>query len=253
MSDSLLFFDAHIHVGQFRELYESPKELVAFLSSVGVSRFAVSSTTTCEENYRKVIDEFKQLLTIANDSCIPVLWVTPNMIRTWAVFSMFDKGIKWKCLKIHPKLHSTEWGNGSYNINFVASMASALRIPVLIHTGEIAGCYPFDFKEIISRRFDVTFILAHGRPITQTIDIMKEFPNVWCDTAFMPIENIGKLCEEKLSERVLWGTDYPISKYYYPQEDMKTYYLGLLQQLKSTINRDDYERITHQNFERLFG
>lgn len=246
-------FDAHIHIGQFYNKCLFPKKLVAYLDSIGVSRFAVSSTTTCEENYKKIIEEFNQLLNIADNRCIPVLWITPKMIRTWTAFSMFEQGINWKCLKIHPQLHPTEWGKGSANLNFVASMASVWRIPLLIHTGELAGCYPFEFDDVISRRFDVTFILAHGRPIGQTIEMMKKYPNVWCDTAFMPTENIVKLCKENLSERVLWGSDYPIPKYYYPDVDMKTYYLDLVQKLKNSVSQEDFEKITHKNFEKLFG
>lgn len=245
-------FDAHIHIGQFYNKCLFPKKLVAYLDSIGVSRFAVSSTTTCEENYKKIIEEFKQLLNIADNRCLPVLWITPRMISTRAVFSMFEQGIHWKCLKIHPQLHPTEWGKGSANLNFVASMALVWRIPLLIHTGEMAGCYPFEFDDIISRRSDVTFILAHGRPISQTVEMMKKYPNVWCDTAFMPTENIVKLCKENLSERVLWGSDYPIPKYYYPDMDMKTYYLDLVQKLKDSVSQECFEMITHKNFESLF-
>jgi len=81
---------------------------------------------------------------------------------------------------------------------------------------------------------------------------MKKHSNVWTDTAFMPIENIAKLCDEKLSNRILWGTDYPIPKYYYPDMDMRTYYTDLVQQLKDSTSQEDFEAITRQNFERLF-
>ena len=245
--------DSHCHIGQYFDINTTLSSLGLFLDSVSVERFAVSSTSTCEEEYKKVIEEFKQLLNNADNRCIPVLWITPKMVRTWTAFSMFDQGINWKCLKIHPQLHPTEWGKGSANLDFVASMASVWRIPLLIHTGEMAGCYPFEFDEIISRRSDVTFILAHGRPICQTIEMMKMYPNVWCDTAFMPTENIVKLCKENLSGRVLWGSDYPIPKYYYPDMDMKTYYLDLVQKLKNSVSQEDFEKITHKNFEKLFG
>jgi hypothetical protein len=99
----------------------------------------------------------------------------------------------------------------------------------------------------------VTFILAHGRPIGQTVEMMKKYPNVWCDTAFMPTENIVRLCMENLSERVLWGSDYPIPQYYYPDMDMKTYYLDLVKKLKNSVSQEDFEKITHKNFETLFG
>ncbi len=245
-------FDAHIHIGEFYNVCISPTRLIADLDSIDVLRFAVSSTTTCEEDYEKVIEEFKQLLKIAGGRCIPILWITPAMIRTWKVFSMFEQGIKWKCLKIHPQLHPTVWSKKSAYLELVASMASIMHIPLLIHTGEIAGCYPFEFNDIISRRFDVTFILAHGRPIGQTIEMMKKYPNVWCDTAFMPTENIVKLCNEKLSDRVLWGTDYPITRYFYPDIDIKDYYLNLIKELKDSVSHHDFEKITHINFEKLF-
>ena len=244
--------DAHIHVGQFRELYESPKELVEYLSSVGVSRFAVSSTTTCEENYTIVIKEFQELKTIAADNCIPVLWLTIQSLYNGGADILLNSDINWECIKIHPALSPHEWSKNTENIGIAIAIAKDLRVPILIHTGETEGCHPSCFENSIKKHPEVTFILAHGRPIGETLELMKKYSNVWADTAFMPIENIVKLCEEKLSERVLWGSDYPITKYYYPQADMKTYYIELIRQLKDTVNNEDFERITHENFDRLF-
>lgn len=251
--ENVKLFDTHIHVGQFRELYESPKELVEYLSSVGVSRFAVSSTTICEYDYDKVIYEMKELQTLCGNRLIPVLWILPEMLQDGGLNKLMDSKIHWRCLKIHPQLHPETWLPESKELRWVVSMASILQCPLLIHTGEMAGCYPHLYETVIEKNNNVTFILAHGRPIDETICLMEKYKNVWTDTAFMPIENICKLCEEKLSERVLWGSDYPITKYYYHQTDMKTYYLGLIKQLKETINNDDFERITHKNFETLFG
>ena len=248
-----MIIDSHIHFGQYYANYTTPTALLSFLDSVGVTRFAVSSTTTCEEDHNKVIEEFKELLSIAGDRCIPVLWITPAMISSWAVFSMFDKGIKWKCLKIHPQLHPTEWLEGSTYLRFVVSIAAVFDMPLLIHTGETTGCSPKLFEWIINVRPDVTFILAHGRPISQTIEMMKQYPNVWCDTAFMPTEEIVRLCNEGLSARVLWGSDYPITQYYYPHLGMNNYYQDLLQRLKDSVSQMDFHRITQLNFTKLFG
>lgn len=245
--------DSHIHIGQYYDIYTSPTDVLSFLNSVGVCSFAVSSTTTCEEDYKKVVCEFKMLLSIAKGMIVPILWVTPSMIHSGYFYSMFNQGIDWKCLKIHPQLAPEEWIDCSANLMYVASVASQKHLPLLIHTGEMYGCFPKDYNDIISQRKDVTFILAHGRPIKDTIDMMKEYPNVWVDTAFMPTDNIKKLCDENLSDRVLWGTDYPIPKHYYPDKDMKDYYLTLCQQLKETIKFEDFEKITCTNFKQLFG
>lgn len=245
--------DAHVHIGQFNDQYTSPTELKHFFDSVGVERFAASSTSTCEGNYEKVIAEIIELVKICGKRFLPVLWIMPPMLKDGGLFRMMDSGIRWRCLKIHPQLHPMAWLNDSHEMRWVVAMASVLQMPLLIHTGEMEGCYPKLYEKSIADFPNVTFILAHGRPINDTIELMKKYPNVWVDTAFMPLEHIRKLCDEKLSERVLWGTDYPIPKYYNPLGDMKTYYLGLIQQLKDTIKNDDFERITHKNYEKLFG
>ena len=244
--------DSHLHLGHYYDTYTAPASILSFLDSVGVRCSAASSTTTCEEDYHKVISEFKGLLSIAPERVAPVLWVTPKMIRSWSVFSMFDQGIEWKCLKIHPQLHPTEWLEGSPLMSLVAAIASIKGLPLLIHTGEMSGCYPCQHEWIIKARPDVTFILAHGRPIDQTIELMRTYSNVWCDTAFMPTENIVKLCKEGLTDRVLWGSDYPIPKYHYPGTDMKKYYLGLVNELQSRIDEKSFRKITEQNFSKIF-
>ena len=248
-----MLFDAHTHVGQFYDLYTSPSELKHFLDSVGVERFATSSTTICAGDYEKVMDEIKELVAICDNRFLPVLWITPPMLKDGGLFKMMDSGISWQCLKIHPQLHPMAWQGDSHEMKWVVSMASVLQMPLLIHTGEMPGCQPLLFEETISEFSNVTFILAHGRPIGETIELMKKYPNVWTDTAFMLTEQICQLCNEKLSDRVLWGTDYPISKFYYPNTDMKTYYLDLVQKLKDSICHEDFELITQRNFERLFG
>ena len=249
----MLLIDAHVHLGQFYGQYTSPVELKNFLDSVGVERFAASSTTICEGNYKKVIAEIIELVKICGKRFLPVLWIVPPMLKDGGLFRMMDSGIRWRCLKIHPQLHPMAWLNDSHEMKWVVSMASVLQMPLLIHTGEMKGCYPELYEKTIADFSNVIFILAHGRPINDTIELMKKHSNVWVDTAFMPIDHIHRLCDEKLSERVLWGTDYPIPKYYYPQNDMKTYYLGLIRQLKASVNNDDFELITYKNFEKLFG
>lgn len=248
-----MLFDSHIHFGQFHDIYTSPTELRAFLDSVGVERFAASSTTICESDYDKVIAETKDLADICGRRFLPVLWITPPMLNDGGLFKLMDSGIRWRCLKIHPQLHPTTWIDDSHEMKWVVSMASVLQIPLLIHTGEKEGCNPKLYEKPISDFPNVVFILAHGRPISDTIELMKKHSNVWCDTAFMPTGNIVKLCDEKMSNRVLWGSDYPIPKYYYPKKDMRTYYLDLVQKLKDSTSQEDFELITYKNFEKLFG
>ena len=245
--------DSHIHVGQYNDLYTSPSELKEFLDSVGVESFAVSSTTICNGDYRKVISELKELQTLCGDRMLPVLWIIPSMLRDGGVEMFIESGLVWKCIKIHPQLNPEIWVKNGMEMQTVMSMASTMRLPLLIHTGESDGCYASHYSDVVEQNPHVTFILAHGRPIDETIQLMTQNQNVWVDTAFMPMEHVGMLCYDGLADRILWGTDYPIPRYFYPDNNMIDYYLCLVEQLKTLVSNEDFKRITQMNFNRLFS
>ena len=245
-------FDSHIHFGQFYDICTTPKELLDYLNSVGVAAFAASSTSICEGDYDKVIAEMQELVEAGGSKIYPVFWVLPQMLEDGGLEKLMDSGINWKCVKIHPQLHPTKWLADERCIVSVCRFASTLLVPLLIHTGEMSGCYPKQFEHVIKRFPNLVFILAHGRPIEQTVSLMKACQNVWTDTAFMPINNVVRLCGEKLSDRVLWGTDYPIPKFFFKDLDMKTYYQDLLLELHNSVSESDYEKITKNNFQKLF-
>ena len=244
--------DAHIHVGQFYDIYTSPKQLVAFLDSVGIKCFAVSSTSICEGGYNKVLDEMCQLSELIGTRMVPVLWIIPNMFNDGGL-DLFEKsGIVWRCLKIHPQLHPTKWELGGESMKLLLQRARIHNLPVLIHTGDYDFCHAGLYSRLAKENPDVLFVLAHGRPIDETINVMKECNNVYTDTAFMPTENIVKLCEHGLVDRTLWGTDYPIPKYYYRKKNMKRYYDSILSSLRNNTKMSDFEKITSTNFCKLF-
>lgn len=239
--------DSHIHVGQFYDIYTSPTKLLRFMDSVGVGCFAVSSTTICEMNYRKVLREIKELIVVGGRRVIPVLWIVPAMIDDGGVHRFLDSGICWKCLKIHPQLNPDAWAPDSDNMERVIGLARRLGVPILIHTAMFPCCHAGLYKHTISVNSDITFILAHGRPIDETIDVLKSCPNAYTDTAFMPTEEIVKLCTAGLAERVLWGTDYPIPQYFFHDRDMKEYYHSLLESVRKGITQEQYLSIMSKN------
>ena len=247
-----MLIDSHIHVGQFYDMFFSPAELKNFLDSVGVESFAASSTSICEGKYNNVLAEIKGLRKLCCNRFFPVLWILPQMLNDGGLELFLNSGIQWRCLKIHPQLHPEAWLPDIKELGKVLSLANDLEVPFLIHTGEKEGCYPSLYEKAFSEHPNVTFILAHGRPIEETIEMMKEYPNVWCDTAFMPTENILKLCNEDFLNRVLWGSDYPIPRYYYPNIDMKEYYKNKLDSFKSNSTKEQFEQVTCVNAMKLF-
>ena len=235
--------DHHTHIGQFYDLYTSPSELMCVMDAVGVEHFASSSTSICEGNYGKVLAEMSELVRIAGNRVLPVLWVLPKILLDSGLQRFLDSCIPWKILKIHPQLHPLSWHCGDRNLQRVIQLAKRLQLPLLIHTGEFAGCYPSLFERAIRYNPSVTFILAHGRPLDETISLMQKYPNVLTDTAFMPVEHIAKLCHFGLAHRILWGTDVPIQRYYSRKEDIVVYYKKRLCELQDVVSNEHYEII----------
>lgn len=246
--------DAHMHVGQFYGDYFSPQWVVDKIDEIGIDNAVVSSTTTCEENYDKVLAEIQTLCKLGYGKVLPVLWLTPLMLKEQKVIDRFlHCGIGWRCVKIHGALHEGWFTTYSIAMKRTIQIAKRLGVPLLMHTGEYECCEAGYYEKVISAHKRQTFILAHSRPVVQTIEVMKSCPNAWCDTAFSLTEEIVQLVDAGLSDRILWGTDLPIPSHFYGSDmDYSEYYRHLLKDLQRRITSEDYTKITQDNFLRLF-
>ena len=242
--------DAHIHFGRFYDRYYKPDWVIKLLKQFGVNYFAISSTTTCSENYPKVKQEFESIR--HESGLLPVMWITPYSLEGNIAW-LLESDIKWKMLKIHPFLNKIEWKPNGSLFAEVLDIARELSLPLLIHTGHDECCRADLYEEAIKRNPDITFVLAHGRPIDSALDIAHRYDNAYVDTAFMPIEHIKRFVDSALSEKVLWGTDLCIPNYFDPDLDLCEYYNSRLHEVRSFCSDIQYEQITHENAQKLLN
>lgn len=246
--------DAHIHIGQFYDIYTSPEEIASFLYALNVDVVAISSTTTCEEKYDKVIEELRSFVKIFQGKAVPVLWVTPSLLKdASSLNAILLCGIPWKCIKVHPQLSPKEWDVRGENYHKVLNLARTLSLPVMIHTGVVDNCHPEQLQALFEYYNNHTFIMAHGRPLKETISVMKQCPNTYVDTAFMPTDDILSLIHEGFVKRILWGTDFPIIRFYERNINYFDYYNNTLIELKERTNFHNYQMITNTNMQTLYN
>ncbi len=239
--------DAHIHVGQFEDIYTSPQEVVAFMQQAGVEKYAVMSTTIWTENYDKVLHEMCELTDLAPNSALPILWLSPQMLLEGKFDMMLDSGIHWRALKVH--------GNHPWSLNGVnecANIAEELHLPLILHTGDFPHCEPNVYKEIIKSHPQVTFILAHCRPVAQAIKVMHECSNCYGDTAYTPFPDVQKLIEAGLDDRILFGTDYPLQKVHNPNGNLQEDYMQKIHDDWKVMSEEQWAKVAHLNFKRLY-
>lgn len=246
-----ILIDTHIHVGQFYDKYYSPSTIMSLMSNVNVQYYAVSSTTQCEEDYEKVLDEFNLLLNKDGKKVLPIMWVTPRGLEGNIAWYL-DSSIKWRCIKIHPELHPDEWTPKSGQIEEVINIAKEMNVPILIHTGN-KGCSVCNrFESFYTINPGIKFILAHGRPHLEAMRIAKKYDNIYVDSAFMPIEEITDFLKNGLENKILWGTDMCIPKHFFPNVNLEDYYISKLNNLRNHCSFKQFEKVTSKNASEVF-
>ena len=242
--------DAHFHVGQFYDIYTSPTDILHYMDAVNIERTAISSTTICDKNYGKALKEMNELVIIGDHRIVPVLWVTAAMLDSKELYRFLDSKIWWRAIKIH---RQTGWSNHfEEQIAPCLSLARELNVPIIFHTGEDFNCNAGNFENIIKQNPQQQFILAHSKPIIETQRLLHQYSNVLCDTSFQLSNNITQLVKIGLENRILWGSDYPIPKYFYRNADMIQYYLKEYHKLKRRLNEACFTKICFNNFQTIW-
>lgn len=212
-----MIIDNHAHVGWYRDGYHSPREIWMSELTAGVEEIAVSSTSTCAGQYGLVCKEMLELIELGGDKIHPILWVTPEIIKNNLFRTLLDRtDIRWQGIKLH-YIANPEWLECEKLVQILIEQTNELSLPVLLHTGEFKSCHAKAFEPLIQQYNNTKFILAHGRPIMETVELMEAYSNVFVDTAFMPIYNIMILIKHNLQERILFGTDIPINLTFWDQ------------------------------------
>lgn len=202
--------DNHVHIGWYTDGYHSPQEVWQAEQEAGIDEIVVSSTSTCAELYKLVIKEMRELIHMGGSRIHPLLWITPRMMKTWGIRYMLHSRIKWEGVKLHWQAHR-EWYYNRKLLHNALEVARSLQVPVLLHTGNFKECHAEVFFDVCKKYDSLDYVLAHGRPIHETIEVLSACRNVRVDTAFMPDEDVKLLCDNGFSERILFGTDAPIN------------------------------------------
>jgi len=179
-----------------------------------MDEIVVSSTSTCAERYKQVVREMRELKRLGGRCVHPLLWLTPRMLRTWGLKYMLRSGVEWEGVKMHWGAQR-EWFYNRRLRRVALDLVEQWQVPLVLHTGEGRECHAAVFEELVRERSSLTFILAHGRPLDESIALLERYENVWLDCAFMPRDDLQRLARLGLGGRVRFGTDAPINEVFF--------------------------------------
>lgn len=201
--------DAHIHVGQFRETYFSPKAVAEFLLGLGVTRCVASSTSAAIGRHEDAVRDIAELMKVSEMETAPLLWVTQELLQRHSTLEKPLKANPYRGIKLHP--YGNHWTDAG--LRRVLRIADDLGLPVLAHTGGNDESDAGRWLRLLERH-RCPVVLAHGRPCDETLRVLDAHECAYTDTAFMPIPDVRKLLKAGHSRRVLFGSDIPVDRYY---------------------------------------
>lgn len=252
-----MIFDSHIHFGQFEDRYYTPPQILRILGCAGITHFAYSSTSAVvTDDPAFMFEERLAMQELSRGRAKPVLWVTHSMLEKSKDLSLYMDGTSCGFSKCKPvcglKIHgvSESWDPCGRDLCRVFEIARERDIVVKFHTGERDQCYAGMYKHICQRFSDVRVILAHGRPLNQTMDVLRTCENVFVDTSFMPHEHLRTLLRAGFAERVLFGTDTPIPGRFL-KSSLTRYLRGRISTSKK-IACENWKKISWTNAQKLF-
>ena len=213
--------DSHVHIGQFYEEYYSFDMVFDIIFNSGrVDKIVYSSASSCirDVRYDFVRKEIEAALKkYPADIAAPLFWVVPDYINQGIKAETVMKDLNYNGFKLHPLGNDWNFENDTKQceiLHEVFDYADKRQMRILIHTGESGVDNPDRFERFFGEYKNAKIILAHCRPANETIKLMQKYPNVFGDTAFAPKERIDEIESAGFAERLIFGTDFPITHYF---------------------------------------
>ena len=210
--------DNHIHIGQYEEIYYEPLEILTIVQNKGITEIVYSSTTSGKDGvkYNEVYSEIASVVSVfPHESYKPYLWFVPSYIDEGLTLEKAFSDLPYKGIKLHTFLNNWDFTEKKQErcLHEMFAFAQDKNIPVLIHTGPNGVDAPDRFEMFFAKYPKTKIILAHCRPIEEAVIMLKKYPNVYGDTAFVPEEWIRLLIMNNTENKIVTGSDFPITHY----------------------------------------
>lgn len=243
--------DVHVHIGQFNETYYDSHEVFAAIEEscgeFGIDEIFFSSTSSCRDDVElfRVEEEIAWAQNFSSKCfrAAPYLWYVPRYAEQNISVKNAASSFDYAGVKLHPFAQKWDLENAKHKkaLEEIFAWSSDTGKLVLIHTGIDKSVLPSRFENFFRDFPKAHPVLAHSNPVADTIAMMQKYQNVKCDIAFTPKKSIAKLTKSNFADRILFGTDFPIT--YYWNKALKKSELTLAEQYRkdcevaASINR----------------
>ncbi len=224
-------------------------DLLAHGDATGVDRFIVQSVATTPGQV-KSINEFIAAEVATSDGRMIGLGTLHPDSRDMAGDISHLRELGLRGVKLHPDIQ--EFKIDDYRCLKIYELCEREGLPILLHTGDSRFDYsnPNRLLPVMNIYTDLIVVGAHlgGWSVwDEAVDKLAGLPNLYVDTcscsAFMDRQKMRDIILNYGTDRVLFGTDYPM----WPMEEEINHILSL------GLSEEDNRKIFAENAEKLFG
>jgi len=224
-------YDHHIHIGPYYNCYYDFHDVFNALINNGVTAADCAYLTPrfdkfapARQYYEAVTEELLAAKEFAGKIGLNVKflhWCDPILLNNGMSLSEICRDFDYGGLAIHPRLHdwSPDKPENAALLNTIFDFAAQNNTDIYIHTGCSDDDNPRLFEPWYRDFPNVTVHLAHCKAHDKIIRLFGLYDNLLGDTAFCPKESIEAIRQAGFGDRLLFGTDFPITHYYNYKEE----------------------------------
>ena len=200
------------------DFYYEPKVVADVLKRCGVDEFIFSPMALQDVvPIGQVVREAHETQEVFGSGAHPFYWVTGPFYDADTEFKILDDGL-FEGVKIHEL--ETPWvKERPKDLERMLSVLEERDVPVQFHAGEASGCYPHELLPFAKRHPKLRINFAHCSPYCEMIECLKDCPNLFSDTSFVPPEYYPIMIDDGVESQMMFGTDFPIQGGYYDWPD----------------------------------
>lgn len=266
-----MIIDTHVHIGKVLK-FSMPEEMVLdSMEKYNIDFSLVSNIESAELDFKqkelpkeKQIDQvtsLKKAIKFArqNPKKIAILpWVRPyfEKVSDELIKLIEDNRDIIVGMKMHP--YHSKVAVDDERMKPYIEIAKKFDLPVLLHTGGCEEAEPIHVWNAAKQNPEVKFIMGHmglGTDNKEAIELLGTLPNLYGDTAWVPMESTIAAIKKWGSKKMMFGSDNPIdgldTYHNNPQGDINVYQ-AYFNQLEDIIGKEAYEDLMYKNAIEIF-
>ncbi len=267
-----MIIDTHVHIGSMLDFVMTEEDVLYSMEKYGIDYCLVSSINATEFDHelKLIPQKFQHSQIEATNDVIAfakknpkkigvAVWVKPYGEKAdYDLYKLIDNNRKYiKAIKFHP-YHSNEPFDSPKVEPFI-ELAEHYGLPVVTHTGGSDAASCIRVYNMAKRHPKTNFVMVHmglGTDNQEAIELVSKLPNLYGDTAWVPVKSTLQLIQKAGIDKVVFGSDSPIDgkdTYGCNRKGDRSLYQEYFNEFRDMVTPEEYDKVMYQNAQRLFN